>query len=160
MSFISTSRKYLRTASRLLSILFKKNRPFVFFVGSVLLLEVALVMLQGGGFNWMRGFLHTTTVKTPPGILLFESDQCSSCAKVEDFIKNNKVEGKVQFTRLDILNSTANMNILSDKAQICGLAPSELGVPFLWDGAHCILGYIDVIQFFRTEIARAAKKPK
>ncbi len=149
-----------KTFRKLFKTLFVKNRGFLLFVGSILLLEIALVIFNGGGFNWTRGFLHTTTTSVPPGILLFESADCDNCAKVEAYIKNNNVDKKVAFTRFDVADDITVRNILSDKAQICGLDQSQLGVPFLWDGSHCILGYVDVIQFFRKEMAKPVQKPK
>ncbi|MBX4200832.1 hypothetical protein KW786_01755 [Candidatus Parcubacteria bacterium] len=149
-----------KTLHKFFKLLLGKNKRFLFFVVSILLLEIALVAFNGGGFDWTRGFLHTTTTTAPPGILLFEASDCANCTKVETFIKNNAVESKVKFTRLDVVNNSTNMNILSDKAQTCGLDQSQLGVPFLWDGSHCILGYVDVIQFFRKEMAKPAVKPK
>ena len=70
------------------------------------------------------------------------------------FLTANKVPEKIAFTRLEVLNNNTNVNILEDKAQICGLNPTDVGVPFLWDGSRCILGYIDVIQFFKDKLLK------
>ena len=88
------------------------------------------------------------------GIILFEGKDCDQCAKVDTFITNNKVQDKVPFTTLEVFNDSGNADLLKRKAHICGLDISQIGVPFLWDGAHCFLGYIDVIDFFQKEIAQ------
>ena len=91
------------------------------------------------------------------GILLFYGDGCNQCAKVDTYIKNNKVEESVPFTKLEVFNNATNANMLADKAQICGLGPEKVGVPLLWDEKTCIVGYADVINFFKAKLA--VKKP-
>jgi len=86
-------------------------------------------------------------------IILFYQDNCDHCEKVDNFIRDNKVEEKVAFVRLNVYGSPENINILSDKAQTCGLDVKIIGVPFLWDGKNCILGDVEVINFFKTQIA-------
>jgi hypothetical protein len=75
---------------------------------------------------------------------------------VDNFIKKNKIEDSLAFTRLEVSYDNANANILADKAQTCGLDVSKIGVPFLWDGKTCILGDVDIISFFKEKMA---KKP-
>lgn len=87
------------------------------------------------------------------GMILFEGNDCSHCVTVDNFITNNNIEDKIKFTRLEVFDNSVNANILEDKAQICGLDDSHMGVPFLWDGEHCIVGYVDVIKFFQDKIA-------
>jgi len=93
------------------------------------------------------------------GIILFYGDGCNQCATVDDFVKKNNVEEKVLFTRLEVFDDSANANVLADRAQICGLSVQDYGVPFLWDGQNCIIGYVDVIKFFQEKIAKKTKNP-
>ena len=88
-------------------------------------------------------------------IILFYGDNCDHCTKVDNFIRDNAMENKVAFVRLNI-SDNENLNLLSDKAQTCGLDIKLIGVPFLWDGKTCILGDVAVINFFKVQIA--AKK--
>lgn len=91
-------------------------------------------------------------------VVLFFADDCSYCAKVDDFLKVNKVDEKMDFIELNIAD-TANVNILSDKAQTCSIDQKLIGVPFLWNGPEkkCVIGYPDVINFFRESIQPAKK---
>jgi len=88
------------------------------------------------------------------GIILFEGNNCLYCEKVDNFIKVNKIEDKVKFTRLEVFSNPKNTAILEDKAQICGISHSQIGVPLLWDGKGCIVGYIDIIKFFQEKTAK------
>ena len=49
------------------------------------------------------------------GVILFEGVNCSHCTKVENFIKNNKVEDNISFTRLEVFENSYNADILADK---------------------------------------------
>ena len=135
---------------------FRKNLLFIVVIGVLAVLEMLSVLFLSGGIASIFSYLHKQNTSIQ-GIILFESANCEQCAKVEDFIKANKIENMVGFTRLEVVNNDANYDLLSDKAQICGLNTSQIGVPFLWDGAHCVIGYVDVITFFKTKTS--VKKP-
>jgi len=128
---------------------------FFAVIGCLLVAEALLFLFYGGGIQKI-GSYFTKNPAPITGIILFEGDNCANCTKVEDFIKANNIDSKVAFTRLEVLNHPANANVLSDKAQTCGLDPAQIGVPFLWDGKRCILGYVDVIKFFSQ---KSVKKP-
>lgn len=120
------------------------------------MLEMLSVLFWGGGIATISSYFHKQDTSIQ-GIILFESANCQQCAKVEGFITANKIESKVAFTRLEVVNNDANYDILSDKAQICGLNTSQIGVPFLWSDGNCVIGYVDVIKFFQTKTS--VKKP-
>jgi len=128
-----------------------KNAWFFIIVGIIVVIEGFLFLQYGPGINSILSYIKKPSPHTS-GIILFEQKGCDQCDKVDSFISNNKIESKVTFTRLDISNNDAK-NILADKSQVCGLNPSEVGVPFLWDGKNCILGYVDVIKFFGQKIS-------
>ncbi len=99
----------------------------------------------------MLSYFHRNS--SVSGIILFEGDNCSHCQTVENFIKNNNIDQKIAFARLEVFNNSANANILADKSQICGLNPEQIGVPFLWDGKNCVVGDVSVIKFFKDNVA-------
>lgn len=134
------------------------HKALPLIIGACAALAVFSLLMAG---NIHFGRLADFFKKTDPyhkRIVLFYSNECDHCLKVEDFIKSNKVQDKVDFMRLDIENNSENRNILSDRVQRCGLNESHQGVPFVWDGPRqqCIVGEFDVINFFRVRIG---KKP-
>lgn len=135
-----TSSKKMRVYSFLVV-----KKPWIFF-------GLAAVLALLAFFLWLPHFQKPN----PPvlGIILFEGNGCAHCAKVETFIKNNNVEQKIAFTRLEVFDNSANASILADRAQACGLPPARLGVPFLWDGKKCVIGDVDIIQFFQQRLAK------
>ena len=65
---------------------------------------------------------------------------------------HHNIEEKVEFTRLEVLKSADNQNILAQVVGKCKLNPKEVGVPFLWDGQNCLIGDTDIINFFSKYI--------
>lgn len=86
------------------------------------------------------------------GPILFVSYNCPHCAKVEEFATTNKVQEKFNFIILEVYKDKNNAALMAEKAGACGLPVSSLGVPFLWDGSQCLVGDIDIIQFFQDKI--------
>jgi glutaredoxin len=84
------------------------------------------------------------------GIILFYGNGCSHCENVDKFIKENNIEDKIKFTKLEVFNNKENADILIEKANACGLPTDKIGVPFLWDGKNCISGDVDIIKFFEN----------
>lgn len=86
-------------------------------------------------------------------LIFFYGDGCPHCAVVESYFEDNQVESKIDFSKREVYNNQANATLLTTKAKICGLNTNSIGVPFLWDGANCLIGDRDIIAFFDTELA-------
>lgn len=110
-----------------------------------------IISYSNGTLLRIASYLFKPAVDTT-GIVLFYGDTCSHCKNVEDFIVKNKVEEKVEFTRLEVFNNQSNAKILANKAKICKIDTTQIGVPFLWDGKTCIIGDVDIIKFFQDKI--------
>jgi len=87
-------------------------------------------------------------------IILFYGIGCPHCAKVEEFIKENKVKEKISFVEKEIYFNKENQKELLEKAKICKIPENEVGVPFFWDGEKCFLGDVDIINFFKEKIGQ------
>lgn len=85
-------------------------------------------------------------------IILFYGDGCPHCEIVDKYIKENKVEDKVSFTKKEVYNNQKNQKELIEKAKICGIPDDSIGVPFLWDEEKCFIGDQDIINFFKLKI--------
>ncbi len=140
---------------------FKKyisKRPLLLVALTFFVAVLVFMLLLSANFSflgWTGYFEKNDPYKD--SIILFFHSECLYCAKVDDYLAANKVEAKVDFVRLNVLQSDYNRNELQDKAQLCGLEVETIGVPFLWDGPskRCVIGYIDIIDFFRQKL----KKP-
>jgi glutaredoxin len=88
------------------------------------------------------------------GIILFYGQGCPHCKNVDDYLKQNSIEDKVRFQKLEVFYNSKNADLLGQLAQRCGLNNETIGVPFLWNGASstCASGDADVINFFKSKI--------
>lgn len=82
-------------------------------------------------------------------LIFFYGAACSHCKKVEKFLEENKnIEEKLQFEKLEISNKD-NAKRFMEKAEKCGLPMNSIGVPLFWNGEKCIVGDINIIDFFK-----------
>jgi len=84
-------------------------------------------------------------------IILFYGDGCPHCAIVEEYVSENNIESKLLFTKKEVYYNNQNSDELVVKAKICGIPTDSIGVPFLWDGAKCLVGDQDIIEFFKSK---------
>jgi glutaredoxin len=84
-------------------------------------------------------------------IILFYGQGCPHCAKVEEYINENKVKEKISFEEKEVYYNQNNAKELGEKAKSCGLDQNEIGVPFLWNNGKCIIGDQDIIDFFKEK---------
>lgn len=116
----------------------------------IIIFIVSAVVLAGVGFGvWQSGMFKETP--SPEGIILFYGEGCPHCKIVDDFIKDNKIEEKVKFSRLEVWYNKANQKIIANTAEKCGIPGDTVGVPFLYDGKNCLIGSPDIINFFKNE---------
>jgi len=111
---------------------------------------IAIVVLVGVSFVFLRNKNNNPEIKD---IILFYKDGCPACAAVEDFLKQNDIESKVEFSRLEVYYNKSNASLLLEKAKVCGIEEKDLGVPFLWDkvSSKCLIGVQDIINFFKEK---------
>lgn len=110
---------------------------------------VGIIVLFGAFFFYLKGQNNQTTENG--GIIYFYGIGCPHCAKVEEYLKENNVESKIQFEKKEVYQNQENLDLLIQKAKKCGIKENEVGVPFLWDGLKCIIGDVDIINFFRQK---------
>lgn len=121
---------------------------------TIILIVIIVVLAAAGFWAWQSGFFTDNFKKVliPEGIVLFYREDCVHCKNVEDFISQNNIKEKVSFLRLEVYYNKDNQNILAQIVNKCKLNPNEVGVPFLWDGQNCLMGDVDIINFFSKYI--------
>lgn len=119
-----------------------------------LIIIIVIILVVALFFVW-----YSTTAKNPvepvsipEGIILFYGDGCPHCKIVDDFIAENKIEEKINFSRLEVWYNKENQVIIAEVAEICQIASDNIGVPLLYDGAgKCYVGDVDVINFLKAQ---------
>ena len=95
-------------------------------------------------------FLARSTRPADTGIVLYWGIGCPHCEKVEAFIKENRVEEKVQFTKKEVYQDQKNAYAMGQHAGKCGMSKDNIAVPFLWTGSKCLIGDTEIIKFFQS----------
>lgn len=91
--------------------------------------------------------------KTPAaGLTLFYGQECPHCARIEQFLQENKVDEKIKIDRKEVYHDQANAYLLSKTARKCAITGGEMGVPLLWDGSSCYVGEDQVRNFFQPYV--------
>jgi glutaredoxin len=119
--------------------------PFLIFLG--------IFIVLGIGFYFSRE-KNSSQDQDLKGIILFYGIGCPHCAKVEEFIKENKIKEKIAFEEKEVYFNKDNAKKLVEIAKKCGFKENEIGVPFLWDGENqrCIVGDEPIINFFKEKL--------
>lgn len=96
-----------------------------------------------------------STIKSTPGseVVLFYGEGCPHCKKIEEYIKTNKIDEKVQFDLKEVWYNKENASVMQGKADICKIPKDNLGVPLLFDGPNskCYVGEIEIQDFFNSK---------
>lgn len=88
--------------------------------------------------------------KTP---IFFYGNTCPHCADVEKWMKENKVEEKVNIVKKEVYENKQNAKELESAATICKLPTDSIGVPFLYAEGKCYVGSPDVIGYLSEKIS-------
>lgn len=91
------------------------------------------------------------SVPASSDIVFFFGQECPHCKDVEKFIADNKIAEKVAFESLEVWHNADNNKTLMQKAEECGIAEKEIGVPFLSARGECLVGTTDIENFFKQE---------
>jgi glutaredoxin len=124
-----------------------------------LIIIFSVIILVLGAFLWKEKNENHQLIELILSIIegktiYFYGEGCPHCAKVEEFLKENKVESKFQFVKKEVYNEKINAELLFLVAQRkCNLSMNQIGVPFLWSGSDCIIGDEPVIKFFKEKIS-------
>ena len=73
-------------------------------------------------------------------ILFFYGTTCPHCKNVEDFIKENNLEQKLEIKSFEVYNSKENLNKMLYYARICKINEKDLGVPMIYYNGKCYIG--------------------
>jgi len=130
----------------------------------LILIFLGIFIISSAGFYFSKGHnntsskdissTNTSSTQELTEIILFYGSGCPHCAKVEAFIKENKIKEKIAFEEKEVYFNKKNAKQLVEIAKNCGFNEKEIGVPFLWDGEgqRCIVGDEPIINFFKEKL--------
>ncbi len=77
---------------------------------------------------------------------------CPYCKVVAEWLDENKIAEKVNFTKKEVWSNQVNASELNRVAASCGLDTSTIGVPFLYAEGECLIGAPDIIGYFENKL--------
>jgi glutaredoxin len=90
-------------------------------------------------------------MQAPEGVVFYYGDECPHCHDVIDFFEENDVASVVDFDQKETWHDEENAAELVERAEICGYAKNQIGVPFLYADGECYIGTPDVIGYFSEQ---------
>jgi glutaredoxin/uncharacterized protein YqgQ len=97
---------------------------------------------------------QTESTTEDPEMILFYSQSCPHCHNVSNFIKENKIDEKINILQLDASGKYGELFV--EKVKECGLDSQGYGVPFLYyspESHGCIMGDTPIIDFFKSHLS-------
>ncbi len=93
------------------------------------------------------------TVDTLAGkTILYYGSSCPHCKIVEQYMDDNKVAEKMTIEQKEVYGNQANAKEMAAVASRCGLSTNKIGVPFLWVENKCLVGDVDINNYFKTKL--------
>lgn len=133
----------------------KNSLPQQNYLAIVLWVLGIVAFLFGAVFFLSKSF-NTTVDFDQNSITFFYGNTCPHCKIVEDFLSEEKVDDKIQFSRKEIYNSAQNKAEFDQAVKLCQLNPSQVGVPFLYAKGDCFFGSPDVIEYFKQYVGEGS----
>jgi len=139
----------------------KKIIPLLIFLGFLIALEIGFYFSskkntspQNQDLNFSKIENNLSANQDLKGIILFYGIGCPHCAKVEEFIRENKIKEKIALEEKEVYFNRENAKKLIEVAKKCGFNENKIGVPFLWDEENqkCIVGDEPIINYFREKL--------
>lgn len=85
-------------------------------------------------------------------LIFYYGETCPHCHIVDAYVKNNKINQKLNIINKEVYNNQNNAEDLRVKARLCGIPDNALGVPLLWNGQDCLVGDQPIIDFLNEQI--------
>jgi glutaredoxin len=129
------------------------NKKLIIFV------IVGIICLLLASFFLFKNLKKKNTVpldlgKISSSLVLFYGAGCPHCAKVEEFLYENKIKEKIPLEEREVYYNKENQELLKEAVESCQLNKEVVGVPFLWDreDQKCIIGDTPIINFLKEKL--------
>ena len=103
-------------------------------------------------------FIAMISVSSAQEYILFYGNGCPHCAKVEDYINDNKLGKQFDIVQKEVFFNKNNLNELDGYLEKHKLTYDNIGVPFLiinsWTDCDYINGDTNIIEYFSGKLAQ------
>ena len=112
---------------------------------------ITLLILGGGAFLATKDNSKPIPTLEPNTYEYFWGDGCPHCKIVAEFMETWSGKDKVKINKLEVWNNTKNAALMNERAKVCNIARSEMGVPLLvTPEGKCLTGDQPIIDLFKS----------
>lgn len=117
----------------------------------IIFIIVIVLLLGGGAFLVTKQDSKLTPTPEPNTYEYFWGDGCPHCKIVADFMETWSGKDKIKIKKLEVWNNTKNAALMNERAKVCNIKRTEMGVPFMItpDGT-CLAGDQPIIAHFKS----------
>jgi len=94
-----------------------------------------------------EGSLTPKPTSNNNSLIFYYGNTCPHCKEIEEWIKDNKIEEKIDMIKKEVYDNHENAQELSLAAQNCKLDTNNIGVPFLYAENKCYVGKPDIVSY-------------
>ncbi|MEI9966702.1 MAG: hypothetical protein WDN67_03660 [Candidatus Moraniibacteriota bacterium] len=125
------------------------ENKMLWIVGGVTLLLIA-GLVGWGIFEQKKTAQEAASAGPDANIIYYWGAECPHCKAINEFIEQNDIASKVQFTKKEVWHNRQNSQEMAERAKTCGIDPNNIGVPFVFDAEAktCTMGEPDTRKFF------------
>lgn len=114
---------------------------------TLILIAVTILILGGGAYL----FSKPTEISPISGYEYYWGDGCPHCKIVADFMETWSGKDKIKLTKFEVWNNTKNAAQMNDRAKVCNVVRTQMGVPFLvTPEGKCLTGDQPIIDLFKS----------
>ncbi|MDD4409762.1 MAG: hypothetical protein PHW52_03885 [Candidatus Pacebacteria bacterium] len=84
-------------------------------------------------------------------LVLYYGNTCPHCKIVEKYIEDNSLRETMKIVDKEI-HDDKNLGELNERASICGISSSSIGIPFLWSEGRCYVGDEEIINYLKNKV--------
>lgn len=111
---------------------------------------VAVIAIAALSVFWLA---KSQKAEAPAGeTIYYYGKDCPHCQEVDQFIKDNNIDQKIQFIKKEVQYNPSNAKELFDRDKECNITGDDVGAfPLVYSQGKCHLGTPDVINFFKNQ---------
>ena len=128
------------------------NRAQKLVVGFFTVVIIAITLLSVAYYQ-VKSTGEIITEIPADQIIFYYGETCPHCKIVEEFMKNNSIETKINITQKEVYKNQVNANELIKVGDFCKLTKDYIGaVPLLYSDGKCYVGDKDIINFLTKKL--------
>jgi glutaredoxin len=99
-----------------------------------------------------------TNNKFDHDLVIFSAENCPYCKEVEEWIKENSVDEKLDIAIKEVSSNREYSKELEQAAISCRINPTQVGVPLMFAQKECYSGKIEIIDYLQEQVGQTQEE--